>query len=82
MAALPRVPRVLRLWRRGRVIADVHDELAFHLDMRTTELIATGLSPEAARAEALRQFGDVGDATTYCRRTGDAAGAGPCALNG
>jgi predicted permease len=51
------------------VIADVHDELAFHLEMRTTELIASGLSPEAARAEALRQFGDLGDATTYCRRT-------------
>ena len=71
MPATPRVPRVLRLWRRGRVIADVHDELAFHLDMRTNELIATGWSPQDARAEALRQFGDVGDATTYCRRTGE-----------
>jgi putative ABC transport system permease protein len=62
---------VLRLWRRGRVTAEVDDEFAFHLDMRTRELIATGLTPEEARGAALRQFGDVNDATTYCRRTGE-----------
>ncbi|HEY8061306.1 MAG TPA: ABC transporter permease, partial [Gemmatimonadales bacterium] len=67
----PRVPSVLRLWRRGRVTAEVDDEFAFHLDMRTRELIATGLTPEEARGAALRQFGDVNDATTYCRRTGE-----------
>ncbi len=63
--------RIRRIWLRGRVTADVNDELAFHLDMRTTELIATGLAPVDARAEAIRQFGDVSDATTYCRRTGE-----------
>jgi len=63
-----RVPRVLRLWRAGRVTAEVHDEFAFHLEMRTNELVAHGMAPAEARAEALRQFGDLKDATTYCRR--------------
>ena len=63
-----RVPRVLRLWRAGRVTAEVHDEFAFHLEMRTNELVASGMAPAEARAEALRQFGDLKDATTYCRR--------------
>ena len=71
MAGAPRVPSVLRLWRQGRVTTDVQTEFAFHLDMRTTELIAQGMSPDDARAEALRQFGDLTDATRYCRRTGE-----------
>ena len=51
--------RVFRLsLRRPRVEVDVDDEVAFHLEMRTAELIARGLTPEAARTEALRMFGD------------------------
>lgn len=52
-------------WRRwigiGRrsVRTDVDDELRFHLDMHTRDLIAAGLSPEAARREAERRFGEV-----------------------
>ncbi|MGE0552326.1 MAG: ADOP family duplicated permease [Gemmatimonadales bacterium] len=37
---------------------DVDDELALHLELRTAELIEEGLSPDEARAEALRLFGD------------------------
>jgi putative ABC transport system permease protein len=54
-----------RQWRRllslGRssLRVDVDDELAFHLESRVRDLIASGLSPTAARAEAVRQFGDV-----------------------
>src|SRR5215204_2836295 len=44
--------------RRPRVEADVDDEVSFHLEMRVAELVARGWSPEAARAEALRRFGD------------------------
>src|SRR5215204_1971270 len=44
--------------RRPRIEADVDDEVAFHLDMRVAELVARGWLPEAARAEALRRFGD------------------------
>jgi predicted permease len=39
--------------------ADVKDELAFHLQAKTDDLVRQGLSPEAARKEAERQFGDV-----------------------
>lgn len=66
-----RVPKVLRLWRRGRISAEVQDEFAFHLEMRANELVAGGMHAAEARAEALRQFGDLNDATTYCRRTGE-----------
>jgi putative ABC transport system permease protein len=56
-------------WRTARRIrTDVDDELRFHLDMRVEELVALGLAPEAARAEALRQFGDIEDARRYIAR--------------
>lgn len=51
--------RVFRLLARAAIPREVDDELAFHIEMRTRRLIEEGLSPEAARAEALRQFGDV-----------------------
>ena len=59
--------RLFRLpWRTRRQIGgDVDDELQFHLDMKIEELRGLGLTPEAARAEALRQFGDVEDARHY-----------------
>ena len=53
------------MWRRiQRMLgpdpaADVEDELAHHIEMRTRELRARGMDPEAARAEALRRFGDL-----------------------
>jgi putative ABC transport system permease protein len=61
--------RVFRLPLFRRTAAAVAEEFAFHLDMRASELISRGWTPEAARAEARRQFGDVTDAETYCRRT-------------
>jgi predicted permease len=44
------------------VQADVDEELRFHLDMRTEELIRAGLNAVDARAQALREFGDVREA--------------------
>jgi predicted permease len=38
---------------------DVDDEVAFHLEMRTRELIEKGMSPDEARREAAASFGDV-----------------------
>lgn len=38
--------------------ADVEEEIAFHLEMRAQELMARGMSPDEARAEARRRFGD------------------------
>lgn len=37
---------------------ELDEEIRAHLDMRTAELVARGMSPEDARAEALRRFGE------------------------
>src|SRR5262245_42365033 len=60
---LPRIPG-LRRYRRNRPTGDnverqVDDELAFHFAMCVDELVARGATPEQARAEAERRFGDV-----------------------
>jgi putative ABC transport system permease protein len=64
----PDIRRVFRLGLFRRAGAAVEEEFAFHLDMRVSELIAQGWEPEAARAEARRQFGDLEDARKYCRQ--------------
>jgi predicted permease len=43
----------------GHIAGEVDDELAFHVDMRTRKLIDTGMPAADARAEALRQFGEL-----------------------
>jgi predicted permease len=55
--------------RRKSVQADVDEELDLHLELRIDELRTTGLSIDEARAEALRQFGDLEATRAYCRRT-------------
>jgi predicted permease len=50
--------RYLYFWRAD-IAADVDAELAFHVDARTEELCDAGLERLAARAQALREFGDV-----------------------
>ncbi|HTS11625.1 MAG TPA: ABC transporter permease [Candidatus Limnocylindrales bacterium] len=53
------------LWRRYARMAgpdpaaDVKDELRFHLEAKIDDLVAQGWSPEDARREAERQFGDL-----------------------
>ncbi|MDQ3950732.1 MAG: ABC transporter permease, partial [Gemmatimonadota bacterium] len=56
--------RVFQLSGARRVQTDVDEELRFHLDMRTEELTRGGLPPDEARAQALREFGDIGAART------------------
>jgi membrane protease YdiL (CAAX protease family) len=41
-------------------MSEIDDEIEFHLDMLTRDLIAAGMSPSDARAEAIRRFGDAG----------------------
>jgi predicted permease len=54
-----RFRRLLRLpATAGTVERDVDDEIGFHLQARTDELVAGGMSPAAARTAALREFGD------------------------
>ncbi len=54
-----------RAWRPWRWIVprspeqEVDEELGFHLEERTRDYIAQGMSPEAAREAAARRFGDV-----------------------
>ncbi|HET7565939.1 MAG TPA: ABC transporter permease [Gemmatimonadaceae bacterium] len=63
-----------RGWRRAFRLAvgkhhvdrAVDEELAFHIEMRTRKLMAAGLTPEAARAQALQQFGDMSAVRTEC----------------
>jgi predicted permease len=41
-----------------RLDRDLDDELQFHIERRTDELIAKGMAPEEARHEAARRFGN------------------------
>ena len=53
--------RIFRLpATKARIAREVDDELSFHLETRVQRLIDAGWTAEAARAEALRQFGDLG----------------------
>jgi predicted permease len=69
MSAARGVRRWIRLpWRsRSRVRRDIDDEFQFHLDLRVAELMARGLTADAARVHAMRRFGDLSDAREYCR---------------
>src|SRR5215510_2624501 len=58
--------RVFRIPFSARVEREVDDELAFHLEMRMQRLIASGMTPDAARREALRQFGDIASVRQDC----------------
>ena len=59
------LPRLLRIpWRALR--DDVDDELRFHIDMAAADLVASGVAPDAARAEAERRFGAVTDIRDAC----------------
>jgi predicted permease len=58
------MPRKTPMWRRylifwGRDIdRDLRDEVEFHIEARTRELLDAGWTPTAAEAEARRQFGN------------------------
>ena len=45
-------------FRRGSAAVELDDELQFHLDRQIAENIAAGMTPEEARAAALRAFGN------------------------
>jgi predicted permease len=59
--------RVVRTgFGRGSIPREVDEELAFHLEMRTRKLIDSGWSPQEARLEALRQFGNLDEVRADC----------------
>lgn len=54
----PKWRRYLRFWGNNPR-ADAEDELRFHIESRTQEYRAMGMSPAEAEAEAIRRFGDI-----------------------
>jgi predicted permease len=65
------------IWRRyARILgpdpaADVKDELRFHLEAKTEDLVRQGWSLDEARSEAERQFGDVRGVQQIGERLGE-----------
>ena len=53
--------------------ADVKDELGFHLEAKTEDLMRQGWAPDAARKEAERQFGDLRAVQRMGQRIGQKA---------
>src|SRR6185503_20752305 len=56
--------------KRPRVEEEVDAELAFHVEMTIQMLVADGMTPADARAEAVRRFGDMAVVGAECRRFG------------
>jgi putative ABC transport system permease protein len=56
---MSRLGRFISSFTGGRLQQDVHDEVEFHIEMKTRELVAAGTSLADARAQARRQFGNV-----------------------
>ena len=50
--------RMTNLLRRSRMDREIGEELRAHLDMRTDENVARGMTPEVARREAQVRFGN------------------------
>jgi putative ABC transport system permease protein len=64
-------------WRRWMRLrgpnprADVVDEFVFHMEERIDALVARGMAPDAARAQAKERFGDIAGATAACTDIGE-----------
>jgi hypothetical protein len=51
--------RIRSLFLRGRRVADLDEELRYHVDRETERLVAAGVDPDEARLHARRSFGSV-----------------------
>lgn len=59
--------RSLRSWLwRVPLDQEVDEEIGFHVEMRTRELVARGMDPAAARRAALARLGDMRDLRRTC----------------
>ena len=54
--------------KRPRIEEEVDAEFAFHVDMTMQMLVAHGMPPADARAEAVRRFGDIAVVAAECQR--------------
>jgi predicted permease len=59
--------RLRALFPPGRAERDLHDELAFHIERETKQLIEQGVPPGRARDAARARFGSVTVAADACR---------------
>src|SRR5690349_3599783 len=71
---MPRIPGIRRAFRlpwgsASRVQREVDDELRFHLEMKTKELIEAGVPPAEADRRARAQFGDIEFTRQYMNHT-------------
>ncbi|HKS82102.1 MAG TPA: ABC transporter permease [Candidatus Acidoferrales bacterium] len=66
---VPLLKRLRSLLRRDRLDLDLDDELQFHLDQKTLDLVAAGLSPNEARRRARLDFGSLVKARESTRDT-------------
>ena len=63
-SAVRTMKRSLRSWLwRVPLDQEVDEELAFHIEMRTRELVERGMDPKAAREIAISRLGDRRDAS-------------------
>lgn len=53
------IVRLRSIIYREEFEAELDDEISFHIDMQTEQLVKSGMSPDAARTEAMRAFGGV-----------------------
>ena len=59
--------RFRSLFRKSRVENELSDELRFHLEKLTAEIVKQGMTPEEARYAALRELGGVEQIKEECR---------------
>jgi protein involved in polysaccharide export with SLBB domain len=52
----------------SQIDGDLDDEFAFHLEMKTRELMEEGYNPEAARGLAVARFGNIEHIKQRCKR--------------
>jgi putative ABC transport system permease protein len=55
------------LWQRRELKREIDDELHFHIEQRTAENIAAGMTPEDASREARKSFGNMQTVREECR---------------
>src|SRR5690242_10678571 len=59
--------RLRSLGQRREVKQEIDEELRFHIEQRTAENIAAGMSPEDAARAARRRFGNLQNVREDCR---------------
>src|ERR1700691_820711 len=57
-----------KLFQRPAIKQEIDEELRFHIEQRTAENVAAGMSPEEAAREARKRFGNFQNAREECRR--------------